>query len=332
MDNYKIKKFLSEGAMGKVYLVQKDGKKYAMKIDYILSKDDSIVQNELKFVEEVASKHPEQFIQLIGYDFIENCTEESPDIREWFAEEEKAWFRKVRSSGLCIRKVYSLIDTTLSNLPIENMTLEQRYSMIIQLLYINYLIQSAGFVHGDFHYGNIGVINVNKNKKVKIFDKMIPTFGNQFVAIDYGGVLHKSTISKTRKYQQRNISEWKHFNDMIIIDKSGILNGMINEKNLWDYVKKNNIQMKGFDEDFKLIMSQPEISIIRGITEISWLQWDLYKLLFTKRFQQLVFGENFKEKIPFICYISPADLIYAYSNFEDDELLIAYFVARLENV
>ena len=204
--------------------------------------------------------------------------------------------------------------------------------MIIQLLYINYLIQSEGFVHGDFHYGNIGVINVNKNKKVKIFDKMIPTFGNQFVAIDYGGVLHKSTISKTRKYQQRNISEWKHFNDMIIIDKSGILNGMINEKNLWDYVKKNNIQMKGFDEDFKLIMSQPEISIIRGITEISWLQWDLYKLLFTKRFQQLVFGENFKEKIPFICYISPADLIYAYSNFEDDELLIAYFVARLENV
>lgn len=41
--------------MGKVYLVSKNNKKYAMKIEYISSKKDSILLNELKLIKEVAS-------------------------------------------------------------------------------------------------------------------------------------------------------------------------------------------------------------------------------------------------------------------------------------
>ena len=39
MNNYKVEKFLGQGIIGKVYLVEKDGKKYAMKIEYIESEN-----------------------------------------------------------------------------------------------------------------------------------------------------------------------------------------------------------------------------------------------------------------------------------------------------
>ena len=55
MKDYKVEKFLSQGLMGKVYLVSKNNKKYAMKIEYISSKKDSILLNELKLIKEVAS-------------------------------------------------------------------------------------------------------------------------------------------------------------------------------------------------------------------------------------------------------------------------------------
>jgi len=332
MDNYKVEKFLGQGIIGKVYLVEKDGKKYAMKIEYIDSKKDPYLQNELKFVKVVTSKYPEQFMQLIDYDFVHNCREESPEIPEWLDERGKEYIIKLRQKGICVRKVYSLIDSTLSNKLIEEMSLGQRYSMLIQLFYINHLIQSNGFVHGDFHRGNIGVINVSKDKNVKIFNKMIPTFGYQFVAIDYGGVLHKDTLDPNRNYQERQVSELQHFQEQSVVDRTGIINNMIDTEGFWDYVKKNGIKMNNIEDDSKIILSQPEIKLLKNITVNKYVLFDLYQLLFTKKFQQLVLREKFKEKIPIKSMIPTVDLIYAYSNFEDAERLISYFIARLENV
>ena len=332
MDDYKVLKFLSQGLMGKVYLVSKDGKKYAMKVEYILSENDPSVKNELKFLQEVASKHPEQFIQLVDYEFIQDCKEEAPKIPDWVDENSKKYFLTLRNSKVCVRKIYSLIDNTLSDEIIRDMNLKERYSMLIQLLYINYLIQSNGFVHGDFHRGNIGLIKVEKDKKIKILGKDIQTYGNQFVAIDYGGILHRDTLNRDKKYQDRETTELEHFQEHFIIDKLGIINNMVSTEDFWNYVKDNKIKMNDIEEDSKLILSQPEIKFLKDISNNKYLLFDLYKLLFTKKFQELVLRENFKEKIPFISWIPTADIIYAYSNFEDDILLINYFIARLENL
>ena len=332
MDDYKVLKFLSQGLMGKVYLVSKDGKKYAMKVEYILSENDPSVKNELKFLQEVASKHPEQFIQLVDYEFIQDCKEEAPKIPDWVDENAKKYFLTLRNSKVCVRKIYSLIDNTLSDEIIRDMNLKERYSMLIQLLYINYLIQSNGFVHGDFHRGNIGLIKVEKDKKIKILGKDIQTYGNQFVAIDYGGILHRDTLNRDKKYQDRETTELEHFQEHFIIDKLGIINNMVSTEDFWNYVKDNKIKMNDIEEDSKLILSQPEIKFLKDISNNKYLLFDLYKLLFTKKFQELVLRENFKEKIPFISWIPTADIIYAYSNFEDDILLINYFIARLENL
>ena len=332
MDDYKVLKFLSQGLMGKVYLVSKDGKKYAMKVEYILSENDPSVKNELKFLQEVASKHPEQFIQLVDYEFIQDCKEEAPKIPDWVDENAKKYFLTLRNSKVCVRKIYSLIDNTLSDEIIRDMNLKERYSMLIQLLYINFLIQSNGFVHGDFHRGNIGLIKVEKDKKIKILGKDIQTYGNQFVAIDYGGILHRDTLNRDKKYQDRETTELEHFQEHFIIDKLGIINNMVSTEDFWNYVKDNKIKMNDIEEDSKLILSQPEIKFLKDISNNKYLLFDLYKLLFTKKFQELVLRENFKEKIPFISWIPTADIIYAYSNFEDDILLINYFIARLENL
>lgn len=332
MKDYKVEKFISQGLMGKVYLVSKNNKKYAMKIEYIASKKDSILLNELKLIKEVASKNPDQFMQLIDWEFIENCKESAPEIPDWVDKKERKYFVKLRQSGLCVRKFYSLIDDTLSNFPIGKMTMKERYSMIIQLLYINYLIQSNGFVHGDFHHGNIGVINVAKKKNVMIFGKKIPTFGNQFVAIDYGGVLHKDTLSSKRKYQQRDITELQHYNEMKVIDKSGIIKSMVSDRDFWEYMRKNNITTNDFEKDFKLVLSQPEISLFTGITKEKFILWDLYRILFTKKFQQLVLGKKFKKYIPNVYLLPLEDILYSFINLNDDKKLIEYFIARLENL
>lgn len=327
--DYKTEKFLSEGSLGKVYLVSKKNKKYAMKIEYLFSKKDRSLLNELKFVKDVASKYPDQFMQLINYEFIKDCKEDYPKIPDWVNDDEKQYFIKLRSSGLCIKKIYSLIDDTLSNLPISKMNMKQRYSMMIQLFYINYLIQHNGFVHGDFHHGNIGVIKTNK-KNITVFDTKIPTFGYQFVAIDYGGVLHKDTISSKVKYQQRDITERQHYTEMKIVDKLGIIKSMVSDEDYWNYLKKNNIVENDFEKDLKLILSQPEIKLLLGITKNRYMLWDLYRIMFTQKFQETILGNKFKKLIPNTYLLPIEDIMYFYMNFDNDKLLIEYCILKLK--
>lgn len=332
MREYKRVKFLSEGLTGKVYLVSKGSEKYAMKIEYIQSGDDAALQNELKFTDEVAKKYPDQFMQLIEYDIVSNCKEEAPKIPEWMDKREVEYFENLRKNNLCVRKIYSLIDSTAEKLNVRKMSLKQRYSMLIQLFYINYLMESSGFVHGDFHKGNMGVIKVGTGKKIKIFDTYILTYGNKFVAIDYGGILHKSSISSERLYQHHNVSESTHFKDHLIFDKTGILNTISNDIDFWNFIKKNNIQMKGMDHDLKLIISQPEIEFLKTFSDNKVILFELYRLIFTKRFQKVILGEKFKKVIPFKYYIPLSDIIFIYSNLQDTKKVINYLIARLEGL
>lgn len=328
-NEYNRIKFISEGAIGKVYLVTKNDKKYAMKIEYISGLNDIALKNELHFVEKVASKYPEQFMQLIDHKIIQNCIEDSPKIPDWFDEKEKEYFINLRKSKLCVKKIYTLVNTTLNKIPINKLKKAEIYSMLIQLLYINYLIQKNGFVHGDFHTGNIGVIKVSKKKKIKIFGRDIPSYGKQYVAIDYGGVLHKDTLSDKRKYQQHNCTELEHYNEHLLIDKLGLINNMVDFKNFWKFVNKNNITLN-FENDLKLILSQPEIKLLEHISKHKYVLFDTFKLLFPVKFQKILLREKYRQKIPIITHIKSADILYAYSNIDDDKKLINYFITILE--
>jgi hypothetical protein len=332
MDKYKKLKFLSEGLTGRVYLVSKGSEKYAMKIEYISSRNDIALQNELKFVDEVVRNYPNQFMQLVEYDIVSDCKEKAPKIPDWMDKKGVEYFENLRRNNLCVRKIYSLIHSTAEKLNVKKLTLKQRYSMLIQLFYINYLIESSGFVHGDFHKGNMGVIKMDMGKKIKVFDTYIPSYGIRFVAIDYGGLLHRTGISGDRLYQHTNQSESRHFTEHLTFDKIGILNIILDDKEFWDFIKENKIKMKGMDNDLKLIISQPEIEFLKTFSEKEIILFELYRLVFTKQFQKLILGEKFKKVIPFKYYIPLSDIIFIYSNLQDTKKIINYLIARLEGL
>lgn len=329
---YTIDEFLSEGLMGKVYLVHdRNHKPYAMKVEYISDKNDRYLRNELRFVREVASKYPEQFTQLVAHRIVGKCKAEAPPMKEWVKGKELEWLTKLRASGICAEKVYSLVDTTLSSLPIARMTLQQRYSMLIQTLYICFLFQKHGYVHGDFHHGNIGVVRVSPSKTVTIFGHDIPTFGYQYQAIDYGGILHRSTASKSHRYQQRQHSEYQHFRQSWTSDKLGLIGRMWDEKPFWQFIEENRVEMKGYDHDVALIQKQKQIDSIKAISTNKAIQFDLFKLLFPTAFQRAILGAHFRKTMDFTTFIPLVDVLYCLMNIDDLERTIGYLIGRMDD-
>ena len=140
----KIIKELGSGIIGTVYLVSKNGKPFALKIEHLLEEDlydpHSPFWNEARFVKEVAKKHPMQFMQWLDFDLIEPCTHQQvyPVDLEVFPPNKQKYLLKLASSPLCVKKLYSFVDQTLNQ--IQLISQEEYKSMVIQLLYIYHLM------------------------------------------------------------------------------------------------------------------------------------------------------------------------------------------------
>ena len=65
--------------------------------------------------------------------------------------------------------------------------------------------------------------------------------------------LVKDYFEKTHLYQQHDITEYQHYQDRKLVDKLGIIKNMIDEKQFWNFIFKNKIKMKGYENDLKLI-------------------------------------------------------------------------------
>ena len=220
--------------LGTVYLIESNNKKYALKIEKILDNDlqknnKSKIWREIDFSLNFGNKFPDQFIYLYDYDFDTNCEYNQKytfDITD-FEEDKQYYLKKIKNSKYCIKKIYSLIDMTLDNI-INNLTINQIYSMIIQITYNIYLLHINNYVHGDIDMSNIGVIKTD-NKFIKILDKNIPTFGYIFKLIDYGIIFNKKDISSP--------------------EEEVIYNYLLNNelKNLQNFfLKLNNIELKKY--------------------------------------------------------------------------------------
>jgi len=93
--DYKIIKELGQGLFGTVYLVEKNGKNYALKVEHILEKDveknlRSPLWREIDFFSNFASKHKDQFIQLIEHDIIKIVNISKNKIK-MFPMQQKIW-------------------------------------------------------------------------------------------------------------------------------------------------------------------------------------------------------------------------------------------------
>jgi hypothetical protein len=311
MLEYKIIKELGYGMIGTVYLIETSEKNYALKIENVLDTDlikssESRVWRELDFCLNFANKYPNHFTKLIDYEFKKDCKHRQKytfDLRD-FDQDKQDYLVKLKKSNYCVYKIFELIDTTLDKM-IEYLSVNQIYSMIIQLTYISYLLHSNNYVHGDFQTSNIGMI-ATKDKFIKIFDYDVPTFGYIYKIIDYGVILNKKDIKSNEEDQI--------FNNLINNELKNIKNNFIDMDffymKYWIYVNNKRID-KNVEENYQKMLLNSNYNKIKNISDNKYEQLFYYYVL------------NNKTRIP------KEDIIFFIKANNDYNKIIDYFYKKL---
>ncbi len=322
-----IIKELGYGMIGTVYKVKYNNKYYAMKIEHILDTDKvkdikSPIWRENDFVENIASKYKDQFVQMYEYKFVDDCThiqKYSLDVNK-INEYSKNKITKLAASNTCIKRYYELLDGSIQNL-IPTLNQQQIYSFIIQLAYIIHILETNGYVHGDFHVGNIGYL---KTKKKYIYcDKIkVPTFGYIFKAIDLGSVLHeKYMLSNSDKLKYNSLFKKELYKPYMTT--------LIDFENFWQYVDKNKIKI-----DYKHINNFKEWNMSKSLndmfTNITYkYKLNLLRILYPEQTQKLLLGNKFNKTLPPKLYIDTIDIIFMYKCNFDSKKIFDYFIKHL---
>lgn len=330
--NYTVISELGHGMFGTVYKIKYKDKYFAMKIEHILDNDKtknikSAVWRELDFMKKFAIKNKDQIMQMYHYDFIDSCEHKqkySGDLKN-FSKYNRDKLIKLSKSKTCIRKIYELLDGKVQDI-IYNLTLEQKYSFIIQLAIIIKKLEKARYIHGDFHSGNIGYIKTNQ-KYITYGKLKIPTFGYLYKAIDLGSVMHPSY-----KLSSREKKWYKSLYKKELV--SPLMTTFIDQTEYWDYVEGNNIKLN-LKKNMEKIKKSNLYNIINKLfPEITndEFKFNLIDLLYPDKFQQIILGKNYTKTFKTILYIDIFDIIYMYKvNFNSDKI-IEYFYEKLKNI
>jgi len=328
IDNYKIIKKLGNGMFGTVYLVEKNNKNYALKIEHILEK--SIKKNmheqlwrEIDFCEKFGNRYPDQFIKLIDYDVIDNCTHKQRYSHKELVKGEGKLakiYEQLKNSPFCSRKIYSLIDFNFEKIQ-NKLDTSQIYSALIQLIYGVSLLHNNNYVHGDLHSGNIGIVESDK-KYIKINNLHVPTFGNIFKLIDYGRILNKKNC--------KNSSELKDYNILWENEIGNLLNSLCIKENFYEYLRKNKIK---FDYNHKLIIQKYKqtqfYNLLNKISSNINHQIFLFSIVYPDEYQKIILDDKYKKTITNDIKIPIVDILFFIKNYNNYDILIEYFYKKL---
>jgi hypothetical protein len=319
IDKFIIVKELGYGMFGTVYMVRYKTKYYALKIEKIIK--ENIIRDikypewrEIEFSEKFGNQYPNQFIKLFAYDIITNCehVQKYPHDGSNLPPNRQQKIKEKISSTYCIRKIYSLVDTTCKKI-VNNLDLKQLYSMIIQTAYIIDLLNKNGYSHNDLHSENIGV-KYTKKKYIKIYDKDIPTFGYIYKAIDYG--------SMTSDKWSNNTSNSRIDNDMIKL----ILRLVKYKSN----IGHNNKLIKKMALD-QIILTEEYIEIQKYSTDTT-IQLYLFQILHPKLFQSIYNQKEEENYIEIETKLSTFDIVYFFQHINNIKKIIKFFTWNLSNI
>lgn len=199
-------KLLGTGFSGSTYLIKKNNKKYALKIQHILDTDiknkNSELWNEIKFYKYVSKYFP-LFKKFYSYNIVKNCTykKNNKSIGLKISKNYINKYKKLQSSKYCVEYLTSYEDGTLYSI-IGKLSAKEYYSLIVQILFAIKILQRNKYTHNDFNGNNITYTKIDKKSiKIKINNKeyKIPIFNYIFTIIDYGNVSHPSYIKNKRE-------------------------------------------------------------------------------------------------------------------------------------
>ena len=340
LDEIHIGKQLGKGAYGTTYLATDNkNNKYAYKIERILPKEipksfKSIYWRENDFAINLANKYPDQFMTLYDSKIDSSCTHQQDYSDMSFKinnlpKERQNYFKKLNTSPYYNIKLWSLIDGTMEDLVLYKLKVSRNifYDLLLQIVYIVYLINTAGYLHNDFHMGNISYLKTDK-KTISILGHNIPTHGYFIKAIDYGLVLHN-------KYQMTK-------NEHIDYENNNDLLTVFNMFSI-EWRKTENISNKEWDwehqwmKPIKISKTEKEVlehylptnnangnQLSKGVYD--FLINKLFKLLEWQKWQQRVIGDDNIKCIEPHYLIPLENLLFLVKNIYNPKKVIEYLI------
>jgi hypothetical protein len=171
------------------------------------------------------------------------------------------------------------------------------------------------------HSKNIGVRKINK--KIKIFDKLVPTLGYQYIILDYGLVLHPDFLLDKEEKKKYDYFLNNEINTVIT-------RLIIFEKN--DFIKKLvNINYKTKHESiiYNKFLKSAEYVLLENFALNNEDRFYLYQIIFPGSFQKEYLGINFTKVYMPILKCSLIDILYFFKNKNDFKKIINYFIKKI---
>uniref|UniRef100_A0A6C0IUL8 Protein kinase domain-containing protein n=1 Tax=viral metagenome TaxID=1070528 RepID=A0A6C0IUL8_9ZZZZ len=300
IDKYKILEEINSGAFGTVFLVKKNKKKYALKIEKILKTEAKVpkgspIWNENDFCKKIANRYPTHFMKLYTYDIITDCTHKQKRVK-YFDQLDKDTQKDInrrQKSTVCVRRIYSLISGDLENNAVR-MCKHAIIMCVIQVLNAINIMHSNGYVHQDIHNGNIGYIETTK-KYLLIGGSRIPTYGKIYKLIDYGR-------TQSRKFMRKKEFENAKSRDMSIIPR--LLGQWIFRQKHWEKAKRAETTSKKHPI-YKKLRKQKYNHKICVL---------LFEVLYPETYQKYILGRKFKRVVHPLYFISESDMVSIIKN------------------
>lgn len=334
----KIGKEIGRGMVGTTYLAtDKKGNKYAYKVEHVLDEHleksfKSPIWRENMFAKHMGEKYPDQFITLHDFAFDHDCShiQQYATPVKFFDRSKREVFKRLAKSKTCIKRLYSLVDGTLTNIW-HSLSKKQLYSMLIQFVNIVMLLRKHGYVHSDLHMGNIGYIKTKKKTiSLKGIGKntSVETYGYIFKAIDYG-------LVKNITYKHMlNDTELKEFSNN---DLANLIYWAFNHATYYEYEKAmqdkhGKIGPATFKEYDAAFNKTPEKLILEKITPVISAQHVLFGLLYPAAEQKMMLGKHFNPKRIFYptLLISLEEILFLATHLTDAKAIAKFLLDRLK--
>jgi hypothetical protein len=345
LNDYKIVKILGKGYNGISYLIERDNNQFVLKRQKLLSNE---VKPNFKysfwrevdfnvFVNNLSKNKQPYFMKLYEHS-VNNCDYQHKP--KYIPPDQKKELDIRNKSKHCLdmvieykgNELYGLLDK-------KGMSIQERYCMLIQILYAFETIREHGYLHQDIHHGNITYKKTTH--PIKIYGKMLPC-EYQYSLIDYGEVKH----SKYCTTQKERLNHAKHLKNNEDIDQ--LFPQIICQYYmLYGHYNKTNRKYPDINVKNTLSLFCKEINIWNKIKKIlcttnesqKWFDtfehknkmiedWDLINKIYYlfSAYNRHKFLKYIGWKIHIPNFIPSKDIIFMVENITDNKKIIKYLL------
>jgi predicted unusual protein kinase regulating ubiquinone biosynthesis (AarF/ABC1/UbiB family) len=314
LKDYENFSIINSGSIGSVFLIQKNNKKYALKIQH-----SSILNKTKKQIKILKFLLNNRFVKpYIVFSFDEICNIFLNQFDFNFEGEKQLEFYEIfedKNNGVIIPQIYYKDDrkilmeylpiTFINNNDISN--IHKMKAIIKFQVFLKYMFLEEGLLHLDLHSGNWGINNNNLiildfGYSMKIYDKndldKKKTFQNLWVylntrdGVNFVSLIINSFISETKELSKDKIielllEEIKYKN---IFDAKNLYPIILSFCNKYKFKLSNDFYFIGYYLNFTTGISVKYFKIDKSIDDQTFEELYLSNLIFSK-YEEIIFDQ-----------------------------------------